>query len=95
MTHRLMHKHVGRHAQMHKSKESQTCGTKQARQAYQHHTKWRKVCIMHTNTMEVYLTSGYIQTNPREKQCNHTKQVALRTDKHKPTEGIKHGKSKI
>ena len=50
---------------------------------------------MHTNTMEVYLTSGYIQTSPREKQCNHTKQVALRTDKHKPTEGIKHGKSKI
>ena len=26
---------------------------KQARQAYQHHTEWRKVCIKHTNTIGV------------------------------------------
>ena len=42
------------------------------RQAYQHHTEWRKVCIKHTNTTEVYLTSGYIQTSPRRDGCDHT-----------------------
>ena len=41
-------------------KESQTGGTKQARQAYQHRTEPRKVCIKCTNTTQVYLTSGYI-----------------------------------
>ena len=44
MTHRLMHEHVGKRAtRKHRSKESQTGGTKQARQAYQHHMGWRKV----------------------------------------------------
>ena len=56
-----------------KSKKSQTGGTKQARQAYQHCTKWRKVCIKHTNTTKVYLTSGYIQTSPRSDKWNHTR----------------------
>ena len=68
-------------------------GTKQTRQAFQCHTEWKKVCLKHTNTMKVYLTSGYIKTSPRRDRCNHTKQVALRTDKHKPTEGTKHGKA--
>ena len=54
---------------------------------------WRKVCIKHTNTTEVYLTSGYIPTSLRRDGYNHTKQVALRTNKHKPMEGAKHGKS--
>ena len=45
------------------------------------------MCIEHTNTTKVCLTSGYIQTSPTRDGCNHTKQVALRTDKHKPTEG--------
>ena len=66
-----MHKHVGKCAKMHKSEESKTGGTKQARQAYQHHTKQRKVCIKHTNTTEVHLTSDYIQTNLRRDGCNH------------------------
>ena len=57
---------------MRRSKESQTGGIKQARQAYQHCTEWRKVCIRHTNTTKVYLTSGYIQTSPRRNKCNHT-----------------------
>ena len=65
MTHRLMHEHVGKCAKMQGSKESQICGIKQARQAYQHRTEWRKVCIKHTNTTEMYFTSGYIQTSPR------------------------------
>ena len=71
-THRVMHEHVGNRAKMQKSKESQTGGTKQARQAYQHRTEQRKVHIKHTNTMEVYLTGGYIQTNPRRGRCDHT-----------------------
>ena len=53
---------------------------------------WRKVCIKHINTTEVYLTSGYILTSPRRDECNHTKQVALRTNKHKPMEGAKYDK---
>jgi len=71
-----MHEHVGKHSKMHKSEESQTGGTKQERQAYKHHMEWRKVCIKHTNTTEVYLTSGYTlggvdvttQANPRGAQ---------------------------
>ena len=27
--------------------------------------------IKHTDAMRVYLTSGYIQTNPRRDECNH------------------------
>ena len=26
----------------------------------------------HTDTIEVYITNGYIQTNPRRDGCNHT-----------------------
>jgi len=34
---------------------------------------WRReVHIKHTNTTEVYLISGHIQTNPRRNGCNHT-----------------------
>ena len=36
---RLMDEHVGKHAKMHKSEESQTGSTKQERQAYQHRTE--------------------------------------------------------
>ena len=54
-----MHEYVGKHSKMHKSEESQIGGTKQERQAYKHCMEWRKVCIKHTNTTEVYLTSGY------------------------------------
>ena len=54
-----MHEYVGKHAKRkHRSKESQTGGTKQARQAYQH-------------CMEVYLTNGYTQSIPRRDGCNH------------------------
>ena len=84
MTHRLMHEHVGKRAKMQRSKENQTGEAKQARQAYQHRTKWRKVCIKHTNTMEMHLTGGCIQTNPRRDGCNHTS---------KPTGSTKHGKA--
>ena len=38
-----MHEHIGKRAKMQKSKESQTGGTKQARQAYKHCTEERKV----------------------------------------------------
>ena len=73
MTHRLMHEHVGKRAKrLHRSKKSQTGSTKQARQAYQHHTKQRKVCIKHTNTMELYLISGHTQLIPRRDGCGHT-----------------------
>ena len=84
MTHRLMHEHVGKRAKMQRSKENQTGEAKQARQAYQHCTKWRKVCIKHTNTMEMHLTGGCIQTNPRKDGSNHTS---------KPTGSTKHGKA--
>ena len=57
---------------MPRNKESQTGGTKKARQAYQHHTEQRKVCIKHTNTMEVYLTSGHTQSIPRRDGCDYT-----------------------
>ena len=93
MTHRLMHEQVGKCAKMYKSEESQTGGTKQARQAHQQHMEQRTVCIKHTNTTEVYLTGSYIKTSPRRDKCNNTKQVAPRTDKHKPTKGAKHGKT--
>ena len=53
-THRLMHEHVGKRAKMQRSKESQMGGAKQARQAYQHRTKQRKVCIELINTPEVF-----------------------------------------
>ena len=87
-----MHEHVGKCAKrMHRSKESQMGGTKQARLAYQHCTKRRKVCIKHTNTTKVYLTNGFTQKSPRRDECNHTKQVALRTNKHNPTEVKNHG----
>ena len=42
MTHRLMHEHVGKCAKMQRSKESQTGGTNQASQAYQHCMKCKK-----------------------------------------------------
>ena len=42
-THRLMQEHVGKCAKMQRCKESKTGGTKQARQAYKHHTERRKV----------------------------------------------------
>ena len=88
-----MHEHVGKRAKMQRCKENQTGGTKQARQVYLHHTEWRKVWIKHTNTTEVYLTSGYTQTSLRRDVCNHKKQVALGIDKHKPTKGTKHSKA--
>ena len=69
---RLLHEHVGNHKKIQKINESQTGGTKQARQAYQHRMKQRKVCIKHTNTTRVYLTSGYTQSIPRRYGCNHT-----------------------
>ena len=56
-----MHGHVGKHAKKQKNKESQTGGTKQARQAWHHHVEWRKLCIKHTNITEMCLTSGQIQ----------------------------------
>ena len=67
--------------------------TKQARQAYQHRIEQRKVCIKHTNTLEVCLTSGYTQTGFRKDGCNHTELVALGVDKHKPIKGTKRGKA--
>jgi len=90
-----MHEHVGKHAKDAKMQRKPNGGTTQARQAYQHRTEQRKVCIKHTNTIEVCLTSGYTQTSPRKDGCNHTKQVALGIDKQKPTEGTKHGKAQI
>ena len=78
MKYKIMHEHVGKHAKMQKSKKSQTGGTKQARQAYKHHTKWRKVCIEHTNTKGMYLTSGDTQSIPRRDGCNHTSTSPLR-----------------
>ena len=71
-THKLMHEHVGKRAKIQRSKKSKTGGTKQARQACQRRMERRKVCIKNTNTMEMYLTSGYIQTSPRRDGCNHT-----------------------
>ena len=72
MTHRLMHEHVGKHAKRKKSKESQTGGAKQAWQAHQHWTEWRKVYSKPTDTTEVYLTNGHIQISPRRDECDHT-----------------------
>ena len=72
MAHRVMHEHIGKHAKMRRSEESQMNGTKQAKKAYQHCMDRIEVCIKHTNTIEVYLTSGYIQISPRRDGCNHT-----------------------
>ena len=66
-----MHEHVGKRAKMRRIEESQTGGIKQARQAYQHYTEWRKVCIKHINTTEVYLTSGYTLLGHEGDGCNH------------------------
>ena len=71
-THRLMHEHVGKRAKRQRSKEIQTGGAKQAWQAYQHCTEWRKVYSKPINTTEVYLTNGHIQTSPRRDGCDHT-----------------------
>ena len=75
----LMYEHVGKCAKTQRSKESQTDGIKQARQAYQHRTKWRKVCIEHTNITKMYLMSGHIQTNHKRDKCNHTSKWPQRT----------------
>ena len=40
-------------------------GTKQVRQAWQHLTEQRKVCIKHINITEMCLTSGHIQQATR------------------------------
>ena len=72
-TNRRMHEHVAKRAKKkHRSKESQTGGTKQARQAYQSHAKRRKVCTKHTNTTGVYLTNGHTQSIPGRDGCDHT-----------------------
>ena len=44
-----MHEHVGKRAKMQRSKESQMGGAKQARQAYQQCTEWRR-CKLSTPT---------------------------------------------
>ena len=54
MTQKLMHEHVNKCVKMKRSKESQMGGAKQAREAYQHRTEQRKVCIEHTNTSQVF-----------------------------------------
>ena len=90
----LMHEHVGKRAKMQRSKESQTGGTKQERKAQRHQTKWRKVCFKHTNIREMCLTSGHIQQ--ATKGVDATMQASgPKTNKHKPTEGIKHGKAQM
>ena len=68
----LMHEYVGKHAKMQRSKKSQTSGTKQERQALHHRMEWRKVCIKHTNIMEICLTSSHIQISHKSDKCNHT-----------------------
>ena len=75
MTYRLMHEHVGKRTKMQRSKESQTGGAKQVRQAYQHCTERRRVCIKHTNIAEVYLTSGYAQSILRREECDQTSTI--------------------
>ena len=67
-----MYEHVDKRAKMQRSKERQTGGTKQTRQAYQHRMEQRKVYIRHTNTIVVYLTRGYISLSHEEDGCNHT-----------------------
>ena len=72
-THRLMHEEVHKRAtRKHRSKDSQTGGVKQARQAYQHCMEWRKLQNKHTDISEVYLRNGHIQTYPRKDGYNHT-----------------------
>ena len=47
--------------------------------------EWRKVCIKHTNTLEVYLTSGYTQSIPRRDGRNHTSKPTRAQSLTKPT----------
>ena len=68
-----MYEHVDKRAKMQRSKERQTGGTKQTRQAYQHRMEQRKVHIRHTNMTEVYLTSGYTSLVHEGDGCNHTR----------------------
>ena len=94
MTHRLMHEHVSKRANMQRSKESQMGGTKQARQA-SHRTKWRKG--MHqANQHHRGVSHKWSHPNKsQEGRMQPHKQVALKTYKHKPTEGTKYGKAQI
>ena len=59
MTHRLMHKHVGKCAKIQGRKGNQMGGATQAWQPYKHRTEQGKVCIKHTDTTDVYLTNNY------------------------------------
>ena len=91
---RLMHEYVGKHAKrMHRSKESQTGGIKQAwqatshgaekgvYQALQHHKGVSHKCLHPNKPYE-----GWMQPH---------KQWAPRTNKHKPMKGAKPGKAEI
>ena len=88
-----MHEHVGKHAKMQRSKESQTNGTKQARQA-ERHTKQRKG--MHKENQ--HHKDVFSQVVTPKQAINRTdttthKKMAPKTNKHKPTKGTKHSKT--
>ena len=88
---RLMHEHVGKRTRMQKSKESQTCGTKQARQISSHGVE-KGVHQAHQHHEDA--SHKRLSPNkPQERWRQPHKQVAQKTDKHKPTEGKKHGKA--
>ena len=93
MTYRLVHEHVGKRAKMSKKKRKPNKWHEASKASLSTSHRARKVCIKRTNTTWVYLTSGYIQTSLRRDGCNHTSKWPLKTDKHKPTEGTKHGKA--
>ena len=67
-THKLMHEHVGKHAKMQRSNESQAGGTKQARQAWS-----EEKCVSSTPTSQRCISRVVTsKTNHQRDRCNHT-----------------------
>ena len=74
------------------TKRAKQDGIKQARQAY-NHTEWKRVCIEQTNIMKMCSHKGLHPNKPQEGWVQPKRQMVLKANKHKPTEGTKHGKS--
>ena len=84
-----MHEHVGKHAKIKRDKESQMG----AQSKHNITRNDERVCIKQTDITEM---CSHKQLHPNKTQEGRTqthKQVALKTNKHKPTEGTKHGKT--
>ena len=73
MTHKLMHENIGKHV---KDAKKERKPNKEAQSKQGKHVNiarsGERVCIKQTNAMEMYPTSGRIQTIHKRDECNHT-----------------------